>query len=43
MTKKRHCHLIIRHSFELCHSDFVILSFVSDFGSRISNFADIGE
>ena len=45
MTKKGYYglsrHLIIRHSFELRHSDFVILLLVSDFGIRISNFADI--
>jgi hypothetical protein len=43
MTKKRHyhlsCHLIIRHSFELRHSDFVILTVIWDFEIRISNFA----
>ncbi len=31
-------HLIIRHSFELRHSDFVILHLVSNFGIRYSNF-----
>jgi hypothetical protein len=41
MTKSRMIiayHLVIRHSFELRHSDFVILALVSDFEIRISKF-----